>query len=82
MVEAILILTVLETAGLWAYHRFTGRGLKPQDYMLNMVYGLGQLTGIKTVVMGANWPLTALFLMAAGCPHGADLWLRLRARSV
>jgi hypothetical protein len=81
LVDAILILTVLETAGLWAYHRFTGRGLKPQDYLLNLVSGLCLMTGIKTVVMGADWPLTALCLMAAGCAHGADLWLRLRARS-
>jgi hypothetical protein len=46
-----------------------------------LVSGLRLVTGIKTVVMGADWPLTALCLMAAGCAHGADLWLRLRARS-
>jgi len=46
------------------------------------VSGLRLMTGIKTVVMGADWPLTALRLKAAGCAHGADLWPRLRARSV
>jgi hypothetical protein len=32
-----------------------------------LVSGLRLVTGIKTVVMGADWPLTALCLMAAGC---------------
>jgi hypothetical protein len=80
MVDAILALTVLETAALWLYHRLTGRGLSPADYLLNLVSGLCLMTGIKTVLMGAQWPLTALCFMAAGCAHGADLWLRWKAR--
>ena len=80
MVDAILAMTVLETGLLWLYHRLTGRGLRPQDYLLNLVSGLCLMTGIKTVLLGAEWPLTALCLMAAGCAHGADLWLRWSAR--
>ncbi len=80
MLDGIIALTVLETAGLWLYHRLTGRGLAPGDYLLNLLSGLCLMAGIRTVLMGADWRWTSLCLLSAGCAHGADLWLRWRAR--
>jgi hypothetical protein len=79
VIDAILALTVIETLGLWLYHRLTGRGLRPGDYLLNLVSGMCLMVAIKVVVLGAAWHWTALCLTAAGCAHGGDLWMRLRA---
>lgn len=79
MIDAILALTAAEALALWLYHRLTGRGLRPGDYLLNLVSGMCLMAAIKVVLLGAAWHWTALCLMAAGCAHGTDLWLRLRA---
>ncbi len=75
----MLALTAAEALALWLYHRLTGRGLRPRDYLLNLVSGLCLMAAIKAVLLGAAWHWTALCLMAAGCAHVSDLWMRMRA---
>ena len=71
--------TLLEGLALLAVHRLTGRGLEPQDFLLNLLAGFCLMLAIRAA-LGAAWTAIPLFLIAAGAMHGCDLALRLRRR--
>jgi hypothetical protein len=79
LIDLVLTLTLVEAAVILIWHRRTGRGLPPSEYALNLLSGLCLMLGIRTALTGADWPWTALCLMAAGIAHASDLysrWLR------
>ena len=76
LVELIIVLTLLEACTLLAYHRFTGKGLSPRHYALNLASGLCLMLAVRGVLVGDDWRLTVLCLIAAGLAHGTDLWRR------
>jgi hypothetical protein len=80
LLDAVIVFTVLEGAGLWLHHRLTGRGLAPGAYALNMVSGLCLMLAVRTAVSGAAWPWIAVCLSASGLAHGWDIARRWRQR--
>jgi hypothetical protein len=78
LVDCIIALTVVEAAGLLVYHRVTGRGLAPGDYLLNLASGLALLLALRGALGHTDWTWIALGLTAGGLAHGTDIWLRWR----
>jgi hypothetical protein len=81
LIDTIIAITLLETAALLAYHRQTKRGLTPRDYLLNVVSGMCLMLALRCTVQGSSWYFVALFLMAAGFAHVADIAMRLQQRA-
>ena len=63
----------LEALLLWAFHKWTGRGLALADCMLTIVSGACLMLALRCALTPGGWPGMALFLVAAGVAHGADL---------
>jgi hypothetical protein len=76
LVDLVLAISLAEALALLTYHRITGRGLAPQQYLLNLVSGLCLMLALRSVVVGAPWPWLAICLLASGLAHSADLWRR------
>lgn len=74
-----MALTALELLALWLFHKRTGRGLAPADYLLNGLAGLGLMVALRGALT-PHWGLVALGLLAGGAAHYADLLLRLRSK--
>jgi hypothetical protein len=53
----------------------TGRGLKPDDYLLNVLAGLCLMLSLRAA-LASLWILMAMGLIAAGVVHLADLYQR------
>jgi hypothetical protein len=79
LIDIVILITLLEGAFLLTLHRKTGRGVAPQDFVLNMASGLCLMLALKLVLSGAGWQVTALCLMAAGTLHGMDKYKRWNA---
>ena len=79
LVDIIIGFTVLELLALWLYHRFTGRGLVPADYLLNGLAGLSLMVALHGALT-QQWPWVALGLVASGAAHFSDLWWRARRK--
>ena len=76
LVEAILALTMLEWLALSLYHRRTGRGVPPRDFVLNLLSGMFLLLSLCEALVGAWWGWIAACLTAALLAHLADLLRR------
>ena len=79
VVDIAIVFTVVELCALVAWHSFTGRGLRPQDYALNLLSGLCLMLALKAA-LAALWQGMALMLIAAGVAHLSDLVLRSRRK--
>ncbi len=78
IVDVILALTLAEAVGLVAWHRRTGRGVAPADFLGNLLSGVCLLLALRTGLAGAWWGWIALALLAALAAHMADLARRWR----
>jgi hypothetical protein len=80
LVDAVLVLTLVEAAVLLAHHRRTERGLPPREYLANLVSGLCLIGALSLLAHGADtaWVLAAV--AAAGIAHAGDLAMRWRRR--
>ncbi len=81
LVDAVMVLTAAEGLVLWAWHRWTGRGLTARDYVLSLLSGLllmGALRGALTPGTGA-WVWACL--AGSGVCHALDLRLRWQQAS-
>ncbi len=72
-IDAILVLVVLEAAGLTALHRTTGRGLAPATLLPTLLAGALLLAAMRLALGGAAFPWVGLCLLGAGLAHVADL---------
>ena len=81
LVDAIIGITLLEVLALLLYHHQTKRGLKPRDYLLNVLSGLCLMLALRCALANSAWYLISAFLMAAGLAHVADIAWRLRQRT-
>lgn len=83
LVDAIIALTLLEGFALVAYHRITGRGVAPQEFVLNLLSGLCLMLALRCALGNAGWQWVTLGLSGAGLAHAADIrqrWGRQRRR--
>ena len=78
LIDAVLVFTLLECAGLALYHRSTGKGVAPRDWLANLVSGLCLMLALRCLARDAGAAWIALFLLCAGLAHGSDIWLRWR----
>ncbi len=78
IVDALIVLTVLEGLALVAHHRLTGRGVRPRDFLANLTAGLCLMAALRGAMAGSGWWWIAAWLAAAGFAHGFDLWRRWR----
>ena len=76
LVNAVLVITLIEAAVLMLWHRLTGRGVPPREFALNLVSGLCLMVTLRAALADAAWPWIAAGLAAAGMAHAADLWRR------
>lgn len=81
LVEGIIAFTALELLVLWGYHRFTGRGLSPGDYLLNGLAGLSLMVALRGAIT-LEWTWVGLGLVASGAAHFSDLWRRARHKAM
>jgi len=73
VVDIAIGFITLETLLLWAWYNFTGRGLALADCVLTIVSGACLMLALRYALTPGGWPGMALFLIAAGIAHGADL---------
>jgi len=78
LIDLVIAFTLVEAVVLVLYHRASGRGVAPRDFLTNMVSGLCLMLALRCVVRDAGASWVALSLLAAGGAHGTDLWLRWR----
>ncbi len=70
LVDAVLVLTLLE--GIFLVWR------QRLDLVVTLLAGFFLVVALRMAMGGAEWPLLALSLLAAGGAHGADLARRWR----
>jgi hypothetical protein len=76
VVDIAIGFITLESLLLWAFHKFTGRGIALADCVLTIVSGVCLMLALRCALTPDGWPGVALFLIAAGIAHGADLRAR------
>lgn len=79
LIDAVVVLAVVEGLALALYHRATGRGLAPRDYAWHLLSGLALMLALRRSV-GDGFDAVALaWLAAAGVLHAVELrrrWLQ------
>ena len=78
VVDIAIGFITLESLLLWAFHKLAGRGLALADCMLTILSGAFLMLALRCALTPQGWPGMALFLIAAGIAHGADLRSRWR----
>ena len=73
IIDAILVLTVLEAIGLAAFHRTTGRGVPPGDFLVNLASGGCLLLALRLALTGEPWMWIAAALLGSLLAHVGDL---------
>jgi hypothetical protein len=78
VVDIAIGFITLESLLLWAFHKLAGRGLALADCVLTILSGVFLMLALRCALTPQGWPGMALFLIAAGIAHGADLRSRWR----
>jgi hypothetical protein len=76
--DAVLLLVLLEAAGLCWWHARTGHGLRPAALLPNLAAGLCLMLALRAALTGTAPAWAMLALAGAGLAH----WLDLRQRGV
>lgn len=76
LIDAVIVFTLLECVALVLYNRLTGRGVAVGDFFANMVSGLCLMLALRCLASDAGAATVALFLLAAGVAHSADILMR------
>ena len=79
IVDLILAFTLVEAVAVVAYHRRTGKGVPPADFLGNLLSGVFLLLALRAALAGAAWPWLAACLLAALLAHLADLGRRWKS---
>jgi hypothetical protein len=80
LIDVVIAMTLLESIALGIYHRRTGRGIAPQDFVPTLAAGLALMLAVRAGVTGAGWGFVAAGLTVAGLAHVADVRRRWRSR--
>ena len=79
IVDAILVLMILEGFGLIAYQRVTGRGIEPACVIANLIAGGALMVALRAMLAGWGLPVIGLCMAISGAAHVADLQRRWRS---
>ncbi|MBU3725147.1 MAG: hypothetical protein FGM18_06500 [Burkholderiaceae bacterium] len=78
LLDAVIVLMVLEIVGFgWLYKRF-GRGIPPQEIRLHLLSGLALMAALRASLADTHQGLIVLLLMIAGLLHALDIRNRWR----
>ena len=79
LIDAVIGFTLLEMLGLWAWHRFTGKGLAPAAWVPNLLAGLGLMLALRALAAqaGVGWVIAGL--LGSALAHAVDLRRRWAA---
>ena len=80
LIDVVIVITLLEGLVLAAWHRTSGRGLAPSEFMPNLVAGLALMLALRAGGSALGWGWVAVALAVAGLAHAADVRRRLRRR--
>lgn len=78
LIDLALALTALEAVAVVTWHRATGRGVAPGDFLANLASGACLMLALRGAVAGAGWLWIAPCLTAALAAHLHDLRRRWR----
>ena len=78
IVDAILVLVVIEAIVLLALRQRTGRGPAPVQLLCNLGSGAALMLAVRAALVQAPWPVVAGWMLASLAAHLADLVPRLR----
>jgi hypothetical protein len=78
LIDLVIVMTLLEGGVLALYHRQTGKGLAPGEFVPTLAAGLALMLAVRAGVSGAGWAWVAAGLSAAGLAHLADVRRRWR----
>lgn len=78
-IDLVLAITAIEALGLIAYHRMTGRGVPPGEFIVNLASGMCLMLALRTALTGGGWQVIVLCLLGAFAAHLADLRRRWHA---
>lgn len=76
LIDLVIAFTLVEAVVLVLYHRVSGQGVAPRDFLVNMASGLCLMLALRCLVRDAGAAWVALCLLAAGVAHGSDMWMR------
>lgn len=78
LIDAVIVVTLVECAALTLWHRFSSTGVAPREFALNVLSGLCLMFALRCLARDPGSAWIALFLLAAGMAHGADIVVRWR----
>ena len=78
VIDLVIVFTIVECVALALYHRATGKGVAPREFLANMLSGLCLMLALRGLAHDAGAAWIALCLLAAGAAHGTDIWMRWR----
>lgn len=78
IVDAILVLVVLEAVFLLSLRWRTGRGPAALPLLCNLGSGAALMLAVRAALVGAAWPIVALCMLVSLAAHLGDLVPRLR----
>lgn len=76
LIDAVIVLTLIEGLALVLYRRITGTGVQLRDFGINLVAGFMLMLALRSHIAASHWGWTAAFLAAAGAAHATDIWSR------
>jgi hypothetical protein len=78
LIDAVIVLTVVEGVVLAVWHRRTGRGLAPGDFAWGLAAGVALMLALRAALAGAGWGAVLGAFGLSGLLHAADLRRRWR----
>jgi hypothetical protein len=81
IVDAILLLMILQGLGLKILHQYGWRIMSPVDYLFTALPGAFLLLALRAALVNAEWFYIAASLLAAFCLHWSDLVRRSASSS-
>lgn len=78
LIDFVIAVTLVEGLLLSLWNLRTGRGMPLRDVWTMLLPGMMLMLALRTVMLNMDGLITALFLLAAGLNHGADVMRRLR----
>ena len=78
LVDFVIAVTFVEGVLLSLWNVRTGRGMPVRDVLGMLLPGMWLMLAMRSVMIGSDWIIAALFLLSAGFSHVSDLLRRLR----
>lgn len=78
LIDAVIVLTVVEGLLLAVFHQRTGRGVAPRDFAWGLAAGVALMLALRAALAGSGWGAVLAAFGLSGLLHAADLRRRWR----